>query len=217
MKRDNLISLMIGVIAGTGIVLGLGTGQPGKDAQKEPAKAEVPKEIRARSFVLVDEKGATRGRFDVLANGDTACVFINQKGEAAVVIGSTAAHGPLISLTSHEGSGHLTLTGTGLVVTGDKDATRLSLGLKFDGTSSVTLCDASGTQHANYAVYPGGFPCLSLFNPDGSDVARFGDCLGFQETKEFQDHNIGLIKAGKKPLRYEEWKAIRRGKAGGPP
>jgi len=152
----------------------------------------VPKEIRARKFVVVDETGKERAEFGIMENGEAGMVIWNKKKSTAMAVGVDHTGMPNIVFQNSKGEALLELamledkypafimsdadgkrrlgmvvTDTGLVTlrlydTKKKD--RCAISLSPDGDPKIVLRDKQGNVRASVILDEKGTSALVLFN-----------------------------------------------------
>jgi hypothetical protein len=150
-RRWKAISTLAVLVCG--IVLLVGAGQS--------AAPHVAGEIRARQFVLVDERGTILARLGALPHGAIGLGFYDAGRKSRVLLAVDPDGASSLSLIGKEGQS--------------------SLLLKADaaGATGLRLFDKRWKIRASLATWPDGSPFLQLSDREGKDRAL----LGFAELR----------------------------------
>ena len=130
-RRLRLGGLMATVLLGGMLLLG------------QAAPSEIPKEIKAHQFTVVDEDGKSRAKL-----GQTGFTLLNDKGEPVVLLGSVQ-HGQRLLAFFEDGRPRLMLgkpdpDGTFLWFPKGQIKLRASLGVSDNGSPSLVLRGSDG-------------------------------------------------------------------------
>lgn len=150
LERESRFWRMVSVflVLSFGSVLLLGAGKS--------EEMGVPGELRARQFVLVDERGTVVGRLGPLHNGAMGLGFYEMGKKSRVLLSVDQEGGSSLSLIGKDGQG--------------------SLLLKADGTGAtgLRLLDKQWKTRAALATWPDGSPFVQLTDREGKDRALLG-------------------------------------------
>jgi hypothetical protein len=131
-----------------GILLLVGAGKT-----EEP---KVAAELRARQFVLVDERGAVLARLGTLPHGAVGLGLYEAGQKSRVLLGLDPDGASSLSLIGRNGQGSLVLKAHG------------------EGSASLRLFDQRWKARVALGTWPDGSPFLQLSDREGKDRALLG-------------------------------------------
>jgi hypothetical protein len=117
---------------------------------------EAAEEIRARSFVLVDNQGGVLARLGPLPQGGSGLGVYDQGGKSRLLL-TAEPHGP-----------------SGLRLFGTDGQGSIMLAVGTNGAPSLRLLDQNWRVRASLAMWPDGSPYLELVDKDGQARAILG-------------------------------------------
>lgn len=151
------------------------------------ADAIVNREVRANSFLLVDNKGKTRADLNMFKGVPVLRLF-DATGKTCV--GLSAFEGGGLNFFDEKGSIRVSLDSLGLRLMDENEKSRVSL-IFFDGKPSFTLSDRKGTGRVMLGLIENE-PALALSDRNGNPRAD----LAFKEESgpclHLFDGNAGL-------------------------
>ena len=133
-------------------------------------------EIRAKSFVLVDENNQSRGTLDFNSGGEPRLALHNESGETRLELSVTDGDDPSLLLLDKEGRGRVLLTVvsnnvSGLVLVDKNDKTRATLGISNDDDPGFLLYDGNNKIRSVLGIYDNE-PGLIFENQNGKIIWR---------------------------------------------
>jgi hypothetical protein len=149
-RRWQAVSTLAVLICGMVLLVGAGRSE-------EP---NIAKEIRARQFVLVDERGTVLARLGALPHGAMGLGFYDAGKKSRVLLAVDPDGASSLSLIGRDGQSSLLLKADG------------------EGAAGLRLFDKRWKIRASLATWPDGSPFLQLSDRDGKDRAL----LGYTET-----------------------------------
>ena len=174
-----------GLVIGTMLLIGGRSWQP-RTAQAQEAVAEppIPEVVRAREFVLVDEKGTVRSKF-ALMNGCPEQAFMDKQGRVRLILGLTQEEEPALSLLD------------------EHQVTRHALILRADESGGYTIYDSKSKAMLSLGQFADRMDGLVIGNADGTNINLFrdrkGTDAGLMLIDKQKDNYCGLTFENKLP------------------
>ena len=141
--------------------------------RKRPIVRAETRVVEAGQFILRDAEGKMRAELALRDDGALNLNLYDKDAHPRAGLG-VSPEGPA-SLWVADDDGRATLTPTRLDVAspaaGKAMLSRVSLGVRADGTPSVSLADRDGKSRAAMLVQPDGSPNLALYDRDGRNGA----------------------------------------------
>lgn len=165
LERENRRYRRFGIVAAA-IAVVIATAGAFRDA--------VPKEIKARSFVVVDEAGRERAIFEAGPEGRALMVFLGKDGKMKAALGEEKENAPSLILFNPKeiGTARFIIRDDGnpdLSLSDSTETVRVALEMNRDGVSGLRLYDEHGKNIGILAQDTRGHavtPVLGLSNND---------------------------------------------------
>jgi hypothetical protein len=118
-------------------------------------REEIPKEVKANSFVVVDEAGRERGLFEAAPDGCAHMMILGKDGKLKAALGEEKENVP------------------SLVLYDPKEIGSARLVIKDDGSPDFALVDSTGFVRVALELKKGGISGFRLFDEHGKSVGNF--------------------------------------------
>jgi hypothetical protein len=146
----------------------------GAPAAAQPATAQVQDEVRARSFVLVDDNGKKRARLGV-KEGDAAFALFDAEENPRIMLLTGAATGSQLTIGDAAGKFQANLSvsadnAAALLLNDPAEKQRVGLLVTPEGASGVQFSDEAGKQRAFLGADTDGSPSAQLSDAAGKTL-----------------------------------------------
>ena len=162
-----------------------------------PAEAA---ELRARRFVVVDDRGTTRGRLGLLGGETSVLELADRRGAAQAVIAVRPAGTATIEMLGAERTTRAALEilpdgSPRLELRGRDGAAAAIVGVARDGAAHVILVDRQGQQRSALTIGPSGAPALTLNDATGTPRLGLGVAPDGWSEMDLYDR-VGALRLG---------------------
>ena len=128
--------------------------------------AQVPKNLTAHRFTLIDDDGTTRALIDVTSKGVAEFRLLDDTGKLRAGLGVAHDGAPALGLYDAGGKTRaevsLSRGVSRMRLFDDKGATRIGMAVNDNGASNIALADDKGAQRASMEISGTGEPTLRL-------------------------------------------------------
>lgn len=169
-RRYRLVLAGIGIVVLAGAVIWVVIETAGRAQAQKPSEAG--KVIRAREFILEDEKGETRATLDMVA-GAPSLSLVGGEGKGGVALTATP-YGPTLVLVDGKGEMRVMLAvteGAPMLWLYDKNGKRRAGLTVIEDGQGLVLQDEKGQARAGLFVSANG-PGLNLYDEKGNAIWR---------------------------------------------